>query len=158
MVRGLVHATHLLFLCVRDPKAMAQMDGLRSPCGPLFVPGSAGQIYFCSKVVPMSWISATGVIRHVHRRLLTSPLHHLRCLEPAVEVRCDRRLPLVNLSTISSVELLCPTRGRVSTAAIGQNELHVGRAPLTPRGNSSFGVTRFEYLKLDPSTSREAVR
>ena len=64
------------------------------------------------------------------------------------------RAPLVNLTTTTSVKLLCPTRGRVSTAAIG---FTFGRAPLTPRGNSPFGVTRFEYLKLNQSTSREAV-
>ena len=30
-----------------------------------FFPGSTGMVYICSKVVPMGWISATGVIQHV---------------------------------------------------------------------------------------------
>ena len=101
------------------------MDGLCSPsrCHP----GSTGQVYFCSKVVPMGWISATGVIQHVHRRLLTSPLHHLRCLEQAAEVRRDQPLPPEVSRTAVPLVLCCPTRGKVSREAAGQNEPHVGR-------------------------------
>ena len=88
-----------------------------------FVPGSSGQVYLCSKVVPMGWVSATGVIQHGHHRLLTSPLQHLRCLEPAAEVRRHWPLPAEGSRTTSSLEFVCPTRG----AALGPDELHVGR-------------------------------
>ena len=96
----------------------------RSNC---FVPGSSGQVYHCSKVVPMGWVSATGVIQHVHRRLLTSPLQHRRCLEPPAEVRRDRSLPAEGSRTTGSLEFFCATRGKVSKAASGPDELHVGR-------------------------------
>ena len=69
----------------------------------------------------MEWISATGVIQHVHSQLLTSPLHHLRCLEPAAEDRRDRPLPLEVSRTAVPLELCCPTRGKVSREAGGQN-------------------------------------
>ena len=82
-----------------------------------FVPGSSGQVCLCSKVVPMVWVSATGVLQHVHRRLLTSPLQHLRCLEPAAEVRRDRPLPAEGCRTTGSLDSVCPTRGKVSKAA-----------------------------------------
>ena len=90
-----------------------------------FYLGSTGQVHLCSKVVPMGWIPATGVVHHVHRGLLTSPLHHLRCLEPSAEVRQDRPLPPETSSTTTSFELCCPTQGNVSKAADGQNESYV---------------------------------
>ena len=81
-----------------------------------FFPGSTGVVYLCSKVVPMGWISATGVIQHVQRRVLTSTSRHLRCLDPAAEVGRDRPLLPENSSTTISVKLCCPTRGKVSKA------------------------------------------
>ena len=73
----------------------------------------------------MDWVSATGVIQHVQRRLLTSPLQHLRCLEPAAEVRRDRPLPAEGCRTTGSLDVVCPTRGKVSKAALGPDELNV---------------------------------
>ena len=92
-----------------------------------FFPGRPGQVYLCSKVVPMGWVSATGVIQHVHRRLLTSLLQHLRCLEPAAEIRRDRPLPDESLRTTRSLEFVCPTRGKVSGVALRPGDLYVGR-------------------------------
>ena len=74
--------------------------------------GSSGQLYLCSEVVPMGWVSPTRVIQHVHRRLLTSSLQHPRCLEPAAEVRRDWPLLAEWSSTTGSLEFVCPTRGK----------------------------------------------
>ena len=92
-----------------------------------FFPGSSGQVYLCSKVVSMSWISATGVIQHVHRSLLTSPLPHLRCLDPAAEIRRDRPLPDESSQTTGSLDFVCSSRGRVSRADLSPGDLYVGR-------------------------------
>ena len=115
--------------------------------GPSFSRAALGWFISVRKWCPEG-ISA-GVIQHVHRRLLTSPLRRLRCLDPAAEVRRDWPLPPENSSTTSSVELCCPTRGKVSKAIIGHNELFVGRgAPQTLFGNPVFGENHFVCLKL----------
>ena len=92
-----------------------------------FFPGRPGQVYLCSKVLPMGWVSATGVIQDVHQRLLTSPLQPLRCLEPAAEIRRDRPLPDESSRTTGSLGVVCPTRGKVSTAGLSPGDLYVGR-------------------------------
>ena len=122
-----------------------------------FVPGSSGQVYLCSKVVPMGWVSAIRVIQHVHRRLPTSPLQHLRCLEPAAEVRRDRPLQAEGCRTTSSLDSVCPTQGKVSKAASGPDELHVGRGsadsvwPPTVRGNT-FRVSQGGFRSASSGT------
>ena len=118
----------VLLLRVRDPEAEAQMDGLRSTsCPQLLFPGSSGRVHFCSKIVPMGWISATGVIPRVHQRSLTTPLRHLRRLEPSAEVRRYRPLVSYDSSATASEGPCCPSRGRVSDAATSPGELYVGR-------------------------------
>ena len=69
----------------------------------------------------MGWISATGVIQHVHRRLLESPLRHLRCLDPAAAVRRDRPLHHEVSSTTVSAELWRGTADSVWQASIWVN-------------------------------------
>ena len=114
----------MLFYVFEIPKPWRRWMAFAKPVSrDCFVPGSSGQVYLCSKVVPVGWVSATGVTQHIHRRLLTSPLQHLRCLEPVAEVRRDRPLPAELSRTTGSLEFVCPTRGKVSKAALGQAEL-----------------------------------
>ena len=48
-----------------------------------------GEVWLASRAVPMGWVSACGVIQHIHRRLLQQPLAGLAPLPAGDEVRRD---------------------------------------------------------------------
>eukprot|EP00973_Karenia_brevis_P088064 12212257-Karenia_brevis.AAC.1 len=52
-----------------------------------------GTIHLCSAVAPMGWISATGVIQHLHRNLLRRERNNLERLPLDAEVRRDLPFP-----------------------------------------------------------------
>ena len=49
-------------------------------------------IYLAAKVVPMGWVPATGVVLHIHRRLLREVIFDNAALDPSAELRRDRPL------------------------------------------------------------------
>ena len=81
-----------------------------------------GKVHLCSRVVPMGWISATGVIQHIHRRLLRLPWSEIQALPAASELRRDLPLP-------GRVASGAPTRGSLQKPFIAQEaDLYIGRS------------------------------
>ena len=113
-----------------------------------FFPGRPGQVCLCSMVVPTGWVSDTGVVQHGRRRLLTSPLQRLRCLEPAAEIRRDRPLPDESSRTTGSLEFVCPTRGKVARAGSSPGDLYVGRGSADSVWARASGATNSVSLRL----------
>ena len=62
---------------------------LRSDLG---LPGS-GQVRMCAKATPMGWISATGVVQHIHRWLLLVELPAIPQLAEGRKICRDRPVP-----------------------------------------------------------------
>eukprot|EP00973_Karenia_brevis_P010541 1429680-Karenia_brevis.AAC.1 len=50
-------------------------------------------VFLCSRVVPMGWVSSTGLIQHVHRNLLLHTLPPELSLNPRTELRRDKPMP-----------------------------------------------------------------
>ena len=99
------------FYVFRLPKVWRRWFAFEMPVPRQVVglPG-AGHIHVTSAVVPMGWISATGVIQHIHRRLLRCP----RPLEPALETRLEIRRDAPLPRRAREGEAWEPTRGHVS--------------------------------------------
>eukprot|EP00973_Karenia_brevis_P081473 11294251-Karenia_brevis.AAC.1 len=51
------------------------------------------KVYLCSRVVPMGWVSSTGLIQHIHRNLLLHTLPVEASLKSNLEIRKDQPLP-----------------------------------------------------------------
>ena len=151
----------MLFLRVRDSKAVAQVDGLFSPSGlqlllsrqhwsspPLFESGAHG-VDLSHKSHPTRPPSFADV----------TATRHLRCLEPAAEIRRDQPLPPGNSSTTASFQRCCPTRGKVSRVAWQPSkwgtpfrESEVGSAARAVELYTKWLFTRKDLLSQLPSS------
>ena len=105
----------------------------------------------------MGWVSATGAIQHVHRRLLTSPLQHLRCLDPPAEIRLDRPLPDESSQTTGSLDFVCPSCQAICTSIWG-NPFRVSEVGSAARAAKVYGewlVTQKDLLRQLPRLDRK---
>eukprot|EP00971_Amphidinium_carterae_P058294 1153084-Amphidinium_carterae.1 len=57
-------------------------------------------VYVSCRVLPMGWISACGVLQHVHRQLLSAIP---RSLEPSAEIRSDAAFPDVGAQALRTL-------------------------------------------------------
>ena len=82
------------FYVFRLPKPWHRWMALSKPIRRSLV-GLEGDepIYLASCVVPMGWISATGVIQHIHRLMLRQPIPRMSELPASDELRRDQPLP-----------------------------------------------------------------
>ena len=108
----------------------------------LFHPSAWGEECLCSKVVPMGWVSATGVIPHVHHRLLSALLSIAR-RELAPEIREDQPLMSDDSSTTFLESSRCSTRGKVSSRPAGPQDLYVGPGSVDSKGKASIWSNPF---------------
>ncbi|CAK0804969.1 unnamed protein product, partial [Prorocentrum cordatum] len=136
------------------------------------LPGE-GPAYLAAAAVPMGWISETGVIQHIHRRLLRSWHPRLQRLAACKELRKDAPLPPARRGPLDG-GAAAPVRGQVGeTYDDGKPEIYIGRGSsklnlkASARGNPhrmSEGwsrqevVTLFErYLHENPQMLRDLV-
>ena len=129
---------------------MAKVDDLWKTRERVLLPGTPGPSLSLVKGCAHGLGVSHGSHSHVHRRLLTSSLQHLRCLEPAAEIRRDRPLPDESARTTGSLEFVCPTRGKVSGAALSPGDLYVGRGTADFVWASSIWATLSVFLRLVP--------
>ncbi|CAK0802495.1 unnamed protein product, partial [Prorocentrum cordatum] len=86
-----------------------------------------GMIYLAAAVVPMGWISATGVIQHIHRRLLRARHPELRQLSASEELRKDAPIPPARRGG-SHISGVAPVRGEVGrTYDDDKRTIYIGR-------------------------------
>ena len=115
-------------VCVRDPEALALLDGLRSSCATQPV-----QSWHIGRSVLLFQSGAHEVgVGHGGDSTPSSPspvrsLSRFRRLEPFAELRKDRLLPSDDSSTTIVESSQCPTRGMVSSRHGGPQELYLGR-------------------------------
>ena len=135
---------------------MAHVRGLHGPRGPWFVlsrqHGPRPPLFQgCAHGLDLS----PGVIHHVHRLLLTS-VYSICC---ASEVRRDWPLSPEYSRTTGSFKLLCPIRGMLSAAAIGQIELLSWEGPRGFGGEPSIGKYLFRVSDVENrGTGRKCAR
>eukprot|EP00959_Pyramimonas_sp_CCMP1952_P365749 7659770-Pyramimonas_sp.AAC.1 len=90
-------------------------------------------IYHAAAVAPMGWISASGVIQQIHRRLLRARHPELRQLAAAEELRKDAPIPSSKRGRLS-VAAASSVRGQIGLVYNDEKqEVDIGRGSGSPR-------------------------
>ncbi|CAK0842773.1 unnamed protein product, partial [Prorocentrum cordatum] len=113
----------------------------------------AGEVHVAAAVIPMGWVSATGIIQHIHRRLLREWLEGVPPLPEDRELRRDLPLPphRERGSVVSQGEARLPVRGELGRSYSDERpQVYIGRTGQRYGFSPSKWANPFKVSKMMP--------
>ncbi|CAK0812662.1 unnamed protein product, partial [Prorocentrum cordatum] len=112
-----------------------------------------GEVHVAAAVIPMGWVSATGIIQHIHRWLLREWLEGVPPLPEDRELRRDLPLPphRERGSVVSQGEARLPVRGELGRSYSDERpQVYIGRTGQRHGFSPSKWANPFKVSKMMP--------